>query len=185
MKEARMMIDLRNAELTEETAPAVLRAEAGMIPEELMDGIRAMSEMIRITNERLGAMEESLRGMQAAVRTLEKVTPGQAAEINRRIRDRANEICRENGLGQKRPIYTVSAGSAAKGNRIEMQAGPEAWVPDAGALQEIKGAIRRDVREMTGVRAAREIPRCDGPAVLAYIADWEDWDTIRRIRRAK
>ena len=50
--------------------------------------LRGMADMLRMTNERMVALE-------AAVRTLEKVTPHQAAALNRMIRERAAELCAE------------------------------------------------------------------------------------------
>lgn len=50
--------------------------------------LAGMADMIRLTNERMAALEQ-------AVRTLEKVTPAQAARINQAVRKRAAEICRE------------------------------------------------------------------------------------------
>lgn len=118
--------------------------ETGKNIQELLAGMRAMGEMMRVMNERMTAMEQTIR-------TLEKVTPGQAAEINKRIRSRAAEICRE---------YSMAQGKT------------------------VAGAIRKDVREMTGVKTAREIARCDYPAVKEFIDGWDDWDVIQRIRRS-
>ena len=138
----------------------VNREEAGMIREtgmrvaELADGMRklveanrGLADMLRVTNERLAAMEQ-------AVRTLEKVTPQQAAEINRAIRQRAGEIRLEYGMRDK---------------------------PDTE--KAVAAEIRKAVREMTGVRTAREIARCDCGTVKEFIRGWEDYDVIQRIRR--
>ena len=54
--------------------------------------LRGMAEMVRATNERMAALETQ-------VRMLEKVTPQQAAEINRAARRRATEICAEYRAG--------------------------------------------------------------------------------------
>jgi hypothetical protein len=121
-----------------------LLRQTGQNVQELLAGMRAMGEMMRVMNERMTAMEQTIR-------TLEKVTPGQAAEINKRIRSRAAEICRE---------YSMAQGKT------------------------VAGAIRKDVREMTGVKTAREIARCDYPAVKEFIDGWDDWDVIQRIRRS-
>ena len=138
--------DVRQPE-PEETLPAAreetaLIRETGKNIQELLAGMRAMGEMMRVMNERMTAMEQTIR-------TLEKVTPGQAAEINKRIRSRAAEICRE---------YSMAQGKT------------------------VTGAIRKDVREMTGVKTAREIARCDYPAVKEFVETWEDYDVIMKIR---
>ena len=38
------------------------------------------------------------------------------------------------------------------------------------------------MREMTGVKTAREIARCDYPAVKEFVESWEDYDVIMKIR---
>lgn len=154
--------------------PAV-REEMALIQEtgknirELLAGMRAMGEMMRVMNERMTAMEQTIR-------TLEKVTPGQAAEINKRIRSRAAEICREYQMGEERGMIVASGGGE------KWEAVPRIWQPDPEQVKELTGAIRRDVREMTGVKTAREIARCDYPAVKEFVESWEDYDVIRRIR---
>ena len=154
--------------------PAV-REETGVILEtgknvaELLAGMRAMGEMMRVMNERMTAMEQTIR-------TLEKVTPGQAAEINKRIRSRAAEICREYQMGEERGMIVASGGGE------KWEAVPLIWQPDPEQVKELAGAIRRDVREMTGVKTAREIARCDYPAVKEFIDGWDDYDVIRGIR---
>ena len=136
--------EIREA-LPEMAEQAGLIRETGKNVAELLSGVKALGEMVRIMGERMSAMEQTIR-------TLEKVTPGQAAEINRRIRERAAEICREYGM-------------------------------DTEARKPIVAGIRRDVREMTGVRTAREIARCDRETVTEFIGTWEDYDAIQRIRR--
>ena len=158
----------------EETLPAVreetaLIQETGKNVQELLAGMRAMGEMMRVMNERMTAMEQTIR-------TLEKVTPGQAAEINKKIRSRAAEICREYQMGEERGMIVASGGGE------KWEAVPLIWQPDPEQLKELAGAIRRDVREMTGVKTAREIARCDYPAVKEFIDGWDDYDVIRRIR---
>ena len=154
--------------------PAV-REETGVILEtgknvaELLAGMRAMGEMMRVMNERMTAMEQTIR-------TLEKVTPGQAAEINKKIRSRAAEICREYQMGEERGMIVASGGGE------KWEAVPLIWQPDPEQVKELAGAIRRDVREMTGVKTAREIARCDYPAVKEFVESWEDYDVIRGIR---
>ena len=143
--------------------------ETGKNIQELLAGMRAMGEMMRVMNERMTAMEQTIR-------TLEKVTPGQAAEINKKIRSRAAEICREYSMGSVRGMYVASGGGES------WEAGPRIWQPDPEQVKELTGAIRKDVREMTGVKTAREIARCDYPAVKEFIEGWDDYDVIMKIR---
>lgn len=53
---------------------------------ELMAAINSMATLLRMTNERMAALE-------AEVKRLTKVTPSQASALNRAIRDRAAAIC--------------------------------------------------------------------------------------------
>ena len=107
--------------------------------------LAAMALMLRETNERLAAMEQALR-------TLEKVTPYQAKTINRLMRERAAEVCRE---------YRMP-----------------------GQEKKVAGAIRRTVRELTGVKSAQEIARCDYQTVLDTVGTWDRYDVIQKIRKA-
>ena len=152
----------------EETA---LIQETGKNIQELLAGMRAMGEMMRVMNERMTAMEQTIR-------TLEKVTPGQAAEVNRKIRERAAEICREYGM-EKVGKLKIDHRADGRMGEIEEQ---ENRRPDPERLKELTSAIRKDVREMTGVKTAREIARCDYPAVKEFIESWDDYDVIMKIR---
>ena len=162
-------MDERTEEAEKSIAEVALIQETGKNVAELLAGMRAMGEMMRVMGERMTAME-------ATIRTLEKVTPGQSAEVNKKIRERAAEICREYSMGSVRGMYVASGGGES------WEAGPQIWQPDPEKLKELTAAIRKDVREMTGVRTAREIARCDYVAVKEFISDWDDYDAIRRIR---
>ena len=71
----------------------------------LLDALRqsqqllaGMADMIRLTNERMAALEQQ-------VRMLEKVTPAQAAALNTAIRERAAAACREYRMtGLEKPV---------------------------------------------------------------------------------
>ena len=103
-----------------------------------------MAELLRVTNERMAALEQ-------LVRRLEKVTPAQAGEINRAIRERAAAVC---------AAY-----------RME------------GQEQPVASAIRRSVRQAAGVTSAKDISRCDYQPLRALIAEWDEYSTIRDIKR--
>lgn len=107
----------------------------------LMEG---MADMVRLTCERMTELEQRLR-------VLEKVTPAQAAELNRAIRERAEAVCDE---------YLAS-----------------------GSEKEAAAAIRKSVRLLTGVRSAREIPRCEFETVLSAVRGWDEYKTMTAIKR--
>ena len=154
---------------------AALIAETGKNVAELVSGMRAMAEMLRVSNERMAAMEEEMRGLREAVRTLEKVTPAQAATINRLIRQRAEEICEEYRMG-------VTIDHRADGLGVP---GVRVWETDPGRLKAMTAVIRADVREMTGARTVREIARCDWETAVDYITGWDDYDKIMTVKAGK
>ena len=87
-----------NKELTRtpETSPATLEMQTFM--NQTMALMQGMADMVRATNERMAALE-----MQ--VRMLEKVTPSQAADLNRAIRERTAEVVAEDRLkGLDKPV---------------------------------------------------------------------------------
>ena len=127
-----------------------IRTEA---EQQLIQAAKTITGMAEAMQRMSQAMEETLERvaeLERAVKTLEKVSPQQAAQINQAIRQRAAEICRD-------------------------------WRMPGQELQVTKW-IRKAVREMTGVRTAREIPRCDVRTVTAFIGIWEDAELIRKAR---
>ena len=164
-------MDERTEEAEKSIAEVALIQETGKNVAELLAGMRAMGEMMRVMGERMTAME-------ATIRTLEKVTPGQSAEVNKKIRERAAEICREYGM-EIVGILTIDHRADGRMGEIEKQ---ETRRADPERLKELTAAIRKDVREMTGVKTAREIARCDYVTVKEFISDWDDYDVIRAIR---
>lgn len=52
-----------------------------------------------------------------------------------------------------------------------------------GSAQKLMTAIRRAVRMETGARSTRDVARCDYPVVCGLIGDWEDYETITKMRR--
>lgn len=71
--------------------PTVLpqKSESEQIAE-LLRVMQGMAQMIRATHDRMAALE-------AQVRHLTKVTPAQATDINKAVRQRAEALCREYG----------------------------------------------------------------------------------------
>ncbi len=51
-----------------------------------------------------------------------------------------------------------------------------------GSAQKLMAAIRRAVRMETGARSTRDVARCDYPVVCGLIGDWEDYETITKMR---
>lgn len=136
--------------------------------DEMLAGMRAMAEMLRVTNERMAAMEKTIR-------TLEKITPQQAVNVGKCVRDRAAELCREYRMG-----VTVTPVEPGKGSRTDAAR----FEPNEAKKKELSAEIRKALREMTGARSMREISRIDYETVIAFVMDWEDYDAIQRIRKA-
>ena len=136
--------------------------------------IGALAEMLRVTNERMQALENEVRSLGAAVRTLEKVTPQQASRINKAIRERGLELCREYRIGVTITPVVQGVGSVPEQARFEAS---------EEKAKKISAAIRAEVRTMAGAKTAREVARCDYETVIGYVQAWEDYETIQRIRR--
>ena len=109
------------------------------------------------------------------MRTLEKVTPGQATNMNKAVRERAAELCRAYRMGVT--ITPVEQGRGSVPERAR-------FIPNPEKVKKINAAIRKAVSEMTGARTMREVARCDYGTVIEYIMDWDDYETVQRIRRA-
>jgi len=82
------VVELSDRERRELLAGAKNSLGAAELVAGMVTQMRSMSEMLRITNERMSALEEQ-------VRTLEKVTPRQITTLNAAIRDRSAAVCRE------------------------------------------------------------------------------------------
>lgn len=52
----------------------------------------------------------------------------------------------------------------------------------AGMEKQAAAAIRKDVRNMTGARTAREISRCDYQTVLKTVREWDNYQTMKALR---
>ena len=61
--------------------------------------VRVMAEAMQRMNEMMQETLERMAELEKTVRTLEKVTPRQAAQVNAAMRDRAREICADWRLG--------------------------------------------------------------------------------------
>ena len=146
--------------------------EVAAVVQKAVEALGAMAETVRVTNERMGAIEEEMRSLREQIRTMEKATPEQAKTINRLIRQRAKDICEEYRIGQ-----TVDL-RPGKG-----RPGGFEWAPDPDKAAKLTAAIRADVREMTGVKTAREIARCDVEPVMDFVLGWDDYETIQKIRK--
>lgn len=89
-----------------EAAQAPARTdETAQLFAQLAQTMQSMATMIRATNERMAALEQS-------VRLLNKVTPAQAGAINAAIRERAAELCAE---------YRAAGCETAVGNAIRKE----------------------------------------------------------------
>ena len=129
--------------------------------------IGALAEMLRVTNERMAEMEKTIR-------TLEKVTPQQAVNINKAIRERAAEICQEYRMG-----VTVTPVEQGRGSAPERAA----FKPNREKLQAVAVAIRRDVRAATGARSMQAVARCDYATVIEMVTDWDDYEKVQTIKK--
>ena len=167
--------------MTDMNMPAAVREGTGlMVPageiqaaiSRAGETLTAMADMVRMTNRRMEAMEEEMRALREAVRTMEKVTPEQAKTIGRLIQQRAKDLCEE---------YRIAPAGTDRAEESEKK---RAGRPGLSAAEKAIGnMIRADVREMTGVRADREIARCDWETVVDFVTEWDDYEKIQKIKR--
>lgn len=108
--------------------------------------MRGMADMLRATNERMGALERE-------VRMLTKVTPTQVTAINAAIRERATTLCSS---------YRVT-----------------------GCEKQVTACIRKVIRQTMGIQAMRELSRCQYDIVMKQVAMWDDYKTMKDIKRKK
>lgn len=114
--------------------------------------LQRMGDMLATMAAMLQATTESMEQLRRQVRLLEKVTPAQAAAINRAVRERAVEIC---------SIYLVRSDQGPK---------------------LAAAAIRKAMRQQLGVGTTKEIPRCDYDIALDAARTWDDYPAMKKIR---
>lgn len=115
--------------------------------------LQRMGDMLATMAAMLKATTESMEQLRRQVRLLEKVTPAQAAAINRAIRERAVEIC---------SIYLVR---------------------DDRGPKLAAAAIRKAMRLQFGIRTANEIPRCDYQVAMDMVQSWDEYKIMMEIRK--
>lgn len=80
------------------TPGAELPADVRQEMESMAAALQTMASMLRATNETMAQLRRQ-------VQLLEKVTPAQASAINREIRERAVELCRDyHAAGRERAV---------------------------------------------------------------------------------
>ena len=114
--------------------------------------LKRMQEMMATMAAMLQATTESMEQLRRQVRLLEKVTPAQAAAINKAIRERATELC---------AIYLLRDDQAAK---------------------LTAAAIRKGVKLQFGAGSTKEIPRCDYEIAMEMVRAWDDYQAMKAIK---
>lgn len=132
-------------ELTRIQDAAMLEAQESAAQE-----MRRMSEMLATMAAMLQATTESMEQLRRQVRLLEKVTPAQAGEINRAVRERAQALCRLYGApgGEK-----SAAAAIRKAMRLQLGAATTREIPRCDyeiALEAARGWD--DYKVMRGIR---------------------------------
>ena len=113
----------------EQRAPAAMEMETFMA--QTMQLMQRMAEMVQATNERMTELEKQ-------VRMLEKVTPGQASDLNAAIRERAAAACKEYRMtGLEKPV------AAAIRKTVRLATG-------ARSVREIARCDYKPIRELVG-----------------------------------
>lgn len=127
-------------------APAIPEAVAVEM-QQMREAMQTMAGLLRTTNE-------TMAQLQRQVRLLEKVTPAQAAAINRAIRERAAALCRVYGA---RDCDKAVAAAIRKAIKLRFGANTAKELPrceyevamaqvngwdDYKAMKEIKGRLK-------------------------------------------
>lgn len=107
----------------------------------------------RLAVSQQGMLEE-IRLLRRSVQQLTKVSPAQATQLNRLMRETAEKLCAQYRLQD-----------------IEN-----------GAVR-LCNCIRRDVRLRAGIQSMRELPRCEFEAYCNYIALWDDYKAVKTLRK--
>lgn len=115
--------------LMEQRETAAVKMETFMA--QTMQLMQRMAEMVQATNERMTELEKQ-------VRMLEKVTPGQASDLNAAIRERAAAACEEYRMtGLEKPV------AAAIRKTVRLATG-------ARSVREIARCDYKPIRELVG-----------------------------------
>lgn len=98
-------------------------------------------------------MADELQKMRRSIQQLTKVTPAQATQLNRLMRDTAQALV----------------------VRYRLQD-----IPNAVTL--MANCIRRDVRFRAGIQSMRDLPRCEAEAYINYISLWDNYKVVKTLR---
>lgn len=121
--------------------------------EDLCQLIGALVENQRSLAEGQQQMAEEMRLMRRSIQQLTKVTPAQATQLNRLMRETAETLVQ----------------------RYRLQD-----IPNAVTL--LSNCIRRDVRFRAGIQSMRDLPRCEFDAYVNYISLWDNYKAAKSIR---
>ncbi|MEA4928571.1 MAG: hypothetical protein VB104_07835 [Candidatus Limiplasma sp.] len=152
-----------------EAAPENLPGACGNanLPMTAEDAQRVMGKMLAAMEQMgnmMAAMNESVQRLNRRMDRMERLTPGQAQELGRLIRQRVGVVMQSYGMLD---VPTGDAQAAAK------------------AAKRIDALIRRELRNSAGVegRSLRDLPRCDYGLYVKRIALWDDYDAMTEVRK--
>lgn len=127
----------------------IIRTESAQLPATQEQWLGMFRQML----ESQQAMAQEIEQLRRSVQLLTKVTPAQAAAINRAMRERAE------ALSARYRIWDIE-------NHVTL----------------LSNCIRRDVRFRAGISSIKELPRCECEAYLHYIEMWDDYKAVRALR---
>ena len=120
---------------------------------------------------------EQVGGLMLQQQQLMQSMANALAAMNQRIDQMERQI------RQLTPI--TGAQERALGDKVKQRAQElqEQYKLPAKAATLIANAIRKDIKLEGGVRALRELPRVEYPVYVDRIALWDDYGTMRAIRK--
>jgi hypothetical protein len=124
--------------------------------------------------------EQQLQAATAALSQMQQLMLGMADAIRA-----ANT--RMEKMERQLELLTPITGAQERALRAEIRRRAEALsglyrLPD-GSRTAIAAAIRAGLKGEAGVRAMRELPRIEYSVLLERVALWDDYDTMRAIRK--
>ena len=145
--------------------------EAREFTQAMMGTLQQMANMMAAISENMSAIT---RRMDLA----ERLTGGQAQELNRAIRARSWQLLTQYSVRAQK----LDAALKAKNGELPFPYNGLDPLLDAGA-RKVQGLIRRDVRAAQGLesRSLRDLPRCEYPVALNRVAMWDDYDAMTQI----
>ncbi|MDD3212193.1 MAG: hypothetical protein PHY64_00870 [Eubacteriales bacterium] len=126
--------------------------EQGMMaPEQMQQAVVQMNTAMQQLANMMAAMSENIHQLTRRMELMEKLTPGQAQELGKAVRERAAALLN---------LYGIAQTKRAQG--------------------KVQTLIRRELRNAAGVegKSLRDLPKFEYQVALNRVALWDDYDAM-------